>query len=269
MKRLFAAALALALLLSLSACAIPLFTESYSNPTEYTFREESPDGLPPGTYYIPYLITTTVQATGNEYKTEYIHSDTGNGPIPDGRVYTLAPADGGETRELRREDWTLDEHYNMLTHTVTVGSEVTESYTYELTYDDASRLVRRVCLSAGSEVYTEYYSYDADGNLIALLRGADGALELRRKFTYDETGRVLTEITYTAGGSITERKEHTYDDEKLSDTILTFNGADVCTARQIDYYNPAGYVSQTHILTPAGETVSITLYLPTEYVVYR
>ena len=73
---------------------------------------------------------------------------------------------------------------------------------------------------------------------------------------------------YAADGSITERKEHTYDDEKLTDTILTFDGSGVCTSRQIDYYNPAGFVSQSHLLSAEGETLSITLNVPNQYTVH-
>ncbi len=265
MRKLIAAALILALL-SLSACSIPVFTESYANPTESTFREGSPDGLPPGVYHIPRLITTTDQRTGDEYQTEYIQSPVANGPIPDGRVFTHTPPEG-ETRELRREDWTLDAHYNMLTLTVTMGGEITESYTYELTYENAL-LTRRVCLSGGAEVYTEDYTYDASGNLTSTLRSTGGETVFLRELTYDASGRILTESSFTADGSLTERKEHRYDDDKLSDTISTYDASGACVAMQVDYYNPAGFVSQSHLLSAEGETLSITLYIPTTHTVY-
>ena len=265
MKKCIAAAMLLALL-SLSACSVPVFSESYANPTEGTFWEGSPDGLAPGVYHIPLLITTTDQRTGDEYQTEYIQSDIPNGPIPDGRVFTHTPS-GGETRELRREDWTLDDHYNPLTRTVTVDGVITESYTYELTYE-GRLLTRRVCLSGDREVYTEEYTYDASGNTTSVSHYVGGALEYRLEMVYDETSRLLTKTTYAADGSITERKEHTYDDEKLTDTVLTFDGSGVCTARQIDYYNPAGFVSQSHLLSAEGETLSITLYIPNRYTVH-
>ena len=95
-----------------------------------------------------------------------------------------------------------------------------------------------------------------------------GTLEYRQETVRDENGRLLTETTYAADGSITERKEHTYDDEKLTDTISTYDASGVCTARQIDYYNPAGFVSQSHLLSAEGETLSITLYIPNQYTVH-
>lgn len=268
MKRLFCIILPLALLVMLSACAIPLFTETYSNPTEAPAGQpESPDGLPSGVYYIPYLITTTDQATGDKYVTEYIQSATGNGPIPDGLVYTMESHDGTK-QELRREDWLLDENYNIISHTVTVNGEVAESFTYALTYDESNRLLRKVCLSGDEEVYTEEYTYDPSGNLVSSSRYVGDVLESRLEMVYDKNGRLLTETAYATDGSITERKEHSFDETKLSDTILTCDGSGECIGTQIDYYNPAGYMIQTHILTPDGELISLTVYLPNKYTVY-
>ena len=144
---------------------------------------------------------------------------------------------------------------------------ITESYTSELTYE-GGLLTRRVCLSGDREVYTEDYTYDASGNIASVSHCVGGAPEYRQETVRDENGRLLTETTYAADGSITERKEHTYDDEKLTDTILAFDGSGVCTARQIDYYNPAGFVSQSHLLSAEGETLSITLYIPNRYTVH-
>lgn len=268
MKRLFCMILPLALIVTLSACAIPLFTESYSNSTEASAElPESPDGLPSGVYYIPYLITTTDEATGDKYITEYIQSATGNGPIPDGRVDTLESQDGTE-QELRQEDWLLDDHYNIISHTVTINGEVTESYTFELTYDDSNQLLRKICLSGNEEVYAEEYAYDPSGNTASVSHYISDALEFRVEMTYDENGRLLTETTYAADGSITERKQHSFDESKLSDTILTYDGSGTCIGMQIDYYNPGGYVSQTHILTPDGDLISLTVCLPNKYTVY-
>lgn len=266
MKRLLAAFLALTLLLSLSACAIPLFTETYSNPTESTFRTESPDGLPPGIYFIPYRITTTDEITGDIYTTEYIQSATGNGPIPDGRVYTVESPDGSE-KELRREEWLLDENYNMISHTVTIGSE-TVNYTYELTYNDNAQLTGKICCSGGAAVYSEEYTYDDAGNTTSVIRCTGNVLDFRREMVYDENGRLLTEIAYDGSGSITERKEHSYDDAKLSDTITVFDGSGTCIGRQVDYSNPGGYISQTLLYSPDDTLLHTIAYLPSKYTVY-
>lgn len=267
MKRLFCIILSLVLILGLSACAIPLYTERYATPTEPAQQPESPDRLPPGVYHIPHMITTTDQATGDEYVTEYIQSDTGNGPIPDGRVYTLEPEDGGE-QELRREDWVLDDNYNMISQTVTVNGEVTESYAFELTYDDSKRLLRKVCLSGGEEVYSEVYTYDQSGNPLSISRYAGDAPEFRLEMTYDEDGRLLTETAYAADGCITERKEHSFDEKTLADTILTYDSGENCTGKQVDYYYPNGTMSQSEVYSPEDELISHTLYMHSKYTVY-
>ena len=155
----------------------------------------------------------------------------------------------------------------MLTRTVTVDGVIAESYTYELTYE-GGLLTRRVCLSGDREVYTEDYTYDASGNIAAVSHCVGGALEYRLEMVYDENGRLLTETTYAPDGSIMEQKEHSFDETRLTDIISTYDASGACTARQIDYYNPAGFVSQSHLLSAEGKTLSITLYIPNRYTVH-
>lgn len=268
MKRLLCIILPLVLAASLSACAIPLFTESYSNPTETPAEQSgSPDGLPPGVYHIPHTITIEEQATGDKYITEYIQSATGNGPIPDGRVYMLESGDGTEL-ELRREDWELDEHYNIINLTITTNCTVTEKFTFELTYGESNQLLRKVCLSGGEEVYTEEYTYDPSGNIVSSSHYIGNMLEYRVEYTYDEGGRLQTVTTYAADGSTTERKEHSFDEKTLKDTVLTYDGSENCVGMQIDYYYPNGTINQSEVCTQEGELISYIHYLHSTYTVY-
>lgn len=225
MKKLLALILALAMILTLSACGgDPIDTNPTDDPTE-SVGGGTPSDTEPKTetkwviqsetyvYEDPSLGTVT---------SVYTYDDLGN-PLTCRQESATETLDMVMTYDengyrtsvtMTQGDYvmkqliTCDEKGNWIETKMYVGDQLTQTYTY--TYDESGNQLTMTLTSDTYSNYTEY-SYDENGNILGYNTYANDELSITVTVEYDGQGRQIRSTTADAQGNISSITETTYD----------------------------------------------------------
>lgn len=190
---------------------------------------------------------------------------------------------GGQAVQI---DFVLDEMGRVLAVDYLNGAS------YEYTYDDAGRLLTHYRFdsndaltdsseytynSAGICIYsvsTEYaadgsvkwrYEYNADqyGNIInGYTYSAGGVLDTANqyRYTYDDQGRILTDIRSNLNGTITQWLEYTYDEAGNITSLIRRNADGSVRTSTTYHFDEAGHCVQEDYVDTVNETLSYSIH---------
>lgn len=203
MKKAFALALALMLLLSLAACGEPETTGNQKPNNEKPGTTQSTGPVAMKTIYVITGSSTTHIVDGTityEYKQSFSYDDQGR------MIGYTFEVDGNSMDSVEMEIQCDEYGRTAQIRSIQDGKEVTITYTY----DEMGNNLSQITAQDGNTLQSQRYTYDADGNLLSQELEVSGICQ-RVEYVYEQ-GRLVKEISYS-DGELSQYELYYYDDQ--------------------------------------------------------
>lgn len=260
MKRIFAAVLALTLLLSLAACKKEQPSETDPTGTQATDAADSTDPTAEtdnsGVDRSDVTVLSAITATGADGSTSYAYT----WETLERRLMTTMTAEAGGTemslsftyRETEKAgtvtglssgvviDFVWDENGRIVTLTETsTGGTYSAGYTY----DEEGRCVEKTVSRNGELASTVAYTYEGGALVKEITTLPDGSVSNQKTCAYNESGDLEQETTQWSGADeVVKKYTYTYNDSGNAISRITLDGADVQTDKHVYTYDADGRV---------------------------
>lgn len=232
--------LILVLTLTLSGCFLS------DNSTAVIEGEEHTYTFTKDTVYLLYRETVTYP-DGTEYFREFDNELT----IPGSNYifHGIQKANGEETGTCYRE---YDPEGNLI-----LENDGTTEYRYELTYDEANQLIKKVTYVNDDETVTEEYAY-TDGHVTQTTVSENGAVINRYETIYDANGHRKETTKYDTDGKILGTTQ--YERKDSQETAKDYSPDGVLIGYQVNVYAYSDKLAKEECFSPEGELLKTSVW---------